>query len=174
MKKPGDVLLITGPAGSGKSTLAQYAASQPGWVFLSEDDYWVTHGWGSGLRTSEQEKVIQREVVEEVISRVTKGDKVALEFILYYPDKPNPLTNYQEALAKRGINVRILALKPSVDEIIKRLEKRGRPNDINDLEARRKDAEHQVSCLEAEYIEAKWIVDPTGIQVEDMFARYIL
>lgn len=173
MKNSVDVLLITGPAGSGKSTLAQYAASRPGWVQLSEDDYWVKHGWGSGLRTSEQEEVIQQEVMKVVISQTKEGNKVALEFILYYPTKPNPLSNYQQGLSELGISVQTVALKPSVDEILRRLKERGRRSDIDNLEAKRKDAEHQVACLEANYIAKDWLVDPTGVPVENLFASII-
>src|SRR5579864_8412497 len=94
-----DVVLITGPAGGGKSTLAAYLAQHDGWVAISEDEYWVRHGW-SGLRSSEQEALIQQEVFSDVMAQVDKGNMVALEFILYYPTPPNPLTNYQRMLAE--------------------------------------------------------------------------
>lgn len=168
MDKRGKVLLITGPAGSGKTTLAEYARKN-GWTVISEDDYWVKKGWGAGLRSSEQEKVIQQEVYENLISKLQNGENVALEFILYYPKKPNPLSNYIDRLIADKFNFKVIALKPSVEEIMKRLKKRGRLEDLNNLEARRKDALNQVACLEANYINPDWIVDPTNLSVEQLF-----
>jgi adenylate kinase family enzyme len=59
MSRLDDVLLITGTVGSGKSTLARHVAERSGWGSMSEDAYWVLHGW-SGIRTEEQERIVLR------------------------------------------------------------------------------------------------------------------
>ena len=76
MPKLGDVVLITGPMGSGKSTLAQYMAQQLGWESVSEDTYWVENGWGTGLRTPEQEEVVQRQVIDHLLTVCRSGRSV--------------------------------------------------------------------------------------------------
>ena len=154
MNRLEDVLLITGPMGSGKSTLARYVAHHLGWECISEDAYWVRHGW-SGTRTEDQERIVQAEVTRDLISAVRAGHHVALEFILY-KEPPNPLTAYQEQLTGNGISFETLVLRPSsVDEIMKRVKERGRPNDLAKLEERRCGAEHQVAVLRSTSISAR-------------------
>ena len=82
------VLLITGPTGSGKSTLAHYVAGQLGWLNISEDEYWVQHGW-RGLRTEAQERRVQQQVADTLLHTLSEGNGVVLEFILY-KRPPNP------------------------------------------------------------------------------------
>jgi adenylate kinase family enzyme len=167
MNKLGEVLLITGPAGSGKSTLAQWISDNLGWENISEDEYWVKEGWGSGLRSAEQEKIIQERVVDDIVSICQLGRSAVLEFILY-KDPPNPLTAYQEALSSKQIAFDVIALKPSIDEILTRIQKRGRPDDLIHLEQKRRDAENQIRYLESPYINADWIIDSTDIPVNDL------
>jgi hypothetical protein len=163
-----DVLLITGPAGSGKSTLARYIADCRGWTCLSEDDYWVQNGWGSGPRTKKQESIIQRHVLRDVETESNAGHGVVLEFILYRLP-PNPLTWYQGALAERGMSCRTIVLAPTVDEILARIGQRGRPNDLVDPMVTRANAEHQVAILTDASVEPDWIVHTSGMTVEDLY-----
>ncbi|HYI60619.1 MAG TPA: AAA family ATPase [Acidimicrobiales bacterium] len=159
-------LLVTGPGGSGKSTLARSVAERLGWAYVSEDEYWVENGWGSGLRSPEHERIVQEQVARDLVAAHDAGRGVALEFILYsFP--PNPLTAYQDVLSGHGIAYETVALKPTVDEVLRRMQQRGRPGDV-DLERRRQDAELQVMILELSDIDPDWIIDPTGRTVEDL------
>jgi adenylate kinase family enzyme len=167
--RPGFVLLITGPGGSGKSTLAQYVAGKLGWRCLSEDEYWVANGWGSGLRTEEQEERIQQQVLRDAFAEVGAGRGVVLEFILYKPPPNNPLTSYQDALSRRQIGFETVVLRPTVGEILARMTRRGRPSDVNRLELRTRDAEHQVAVIGTPFIEPGWVVDSTDMTVDELY-----
>jgi adenylate kinase family enzyme len=161
------VLLITGPGGSGKSTLAGTIARRPGWTSLSEDAYWVDNGWGAGLRSPEHERVVQEQVAEDLLAATDAGRSVALEFILYNRP-PNPLTAYQAVLSEHRIAHQTIALKPAVEEVLRRMEHRGRPRDVHDLERRRRDAEHQLRVLEADEVDPDWLIDPTDRTIDDL------
>jgi adenylate kinase family enzyme len=165
MNKEINTLLITGPTGSGKSTLGQHIAGRNGWVYLSEDDYWAKNGWRDELRGEEQEREIQQQVFGDLLSATKAGKSVVLEFILY-KQSPNPLTAYQERLTEHAIKFGTIALRPSLDTILERVKERGRPNDIDDLERVRREAESQVSILDSEFINPIWIIDPTSATVD--------
>lgn len=167
MNTPGKVLLIVGPAGSGKSTLAQYVSKKLGWKLLEEDSYWVKNGWGSGTRTEEQETLVQAEVTESLIKLCGFGESVVLEFILY-KDPPNPLTNYLKNLEASGIKPVVVALKPTLSEILKRQQERGRMQDIENVEESTKHAKHQLACLEKDYVR-DFTIDTTNLSVEATF-----
>ncbi len=172
MNRLDDVLLITGTIGSGKSTLARYVAERLGWECMSEDAYWVRHGW-SGIRTEEQERIVQAEVTKDLISSVRAGHHVALEFILY-KEPPNPLTAYQEQLAGSGISFETLVLWPSsLDEIMRRVKERGRPDDLAKPEERRFGAERQVAVLQSASVRPAWVVDPTNMTVEAIYNAWL-
>ena len=100
MKRKPHVLLLAGPGGAGKTSTAARIAWHPDWEQVSEDDYWVKikegHPWGE-LRTPEEERIVQDEVVRRVIEFVARKKNVVLEFILY-EDPPHPLLNYRNAL----------------------------------------------------------------------------
>jgi predicted DNA-binding protein (MmcQ/YjbR family) len=89
---------------------------------------------------------VQAQVAAEVLSVIGKGRGVVLELILYKAP-PNPLTAYQDLLADDGIGFATVVLEPTVDEVLERLQRRGRPNDLAALDARRTDAERQVEVL---------------------------
>lgn len=166
----GRVLLITGPAGSGKSTLAQHIAQQQGWIDLSEDSYWLKNGWGSGLRSEEQENKVQKQLLNDLVPLIADGRNVVLEFILYKAP-PNPLTAYQTVLTQRAITFDTIVLSPPTEEILKRLKKRGRPDDIKHLGQRRKDAENQIRILDVEFINPEWVIDPTNMTVNALSSK---
>lgn len=163
----GKVLIIIGPGGSGKSTLATYFAEKLGWELFEEDKYWVKHSW-SGMRSEEQEETIQSEVFEDMLQVLSQGQNIVMDFILY-KDPPNPLTNYSNLFNKNEITYKVVALKPSLEEIGNRMKMRGRENDLNNFEERLKDAEHQRKCLETNYIDPKWVVDSTNMTVEQLY-----
>lgn len=172
--RPGDrvrrrgvsVLLVTGPGGSGKSTLAQAVADRLGWTYVSEDERWVRNGWGSGLRSPDHERIVQEQVGQDVLAAHRAGRGAVLEFILYRPP-PNPLTAYQELLAAHGISGATVVLRPTVEEVLRRMAHRGRPSDA-DLDARRLDAEGQVGILELGFVDPGWVVDPTDRTVDEL------
>lgn len=161
-----NVLLITGPAGSGKSTLARHVADELGWVCISEDDYWVQNGWATYTRTLEQEHKVQQDVFRELTNLHANGNGVVLEFILY-KNPPNPLTEYLQKLQDSSIDHQVVALKPSLEELVNRIRKRGRPEDLGDISSRRTHAEQQLRCLELEYV-ADYVVDATSLSVDEL------
>jgi adenylate kinase family enzyme len=168
MPNLGDVVLVTGPIGSGKSTLVHYMAQQLGWVSVSEDTYWVENGWASGLRTPEQEEVIQRQVIDHLLTICRSGRSVLLEFILY-AEPPNPLSAYQQAFADNSVNCQAIVLKPSVPEILRRIAARGRPVDLQRLPERRHEVQHQVRVLESDAMRSYRVIDTTDLSVEKVY-----
>ena len=144
---PVEAVLVTGPAGSGKSTLAAHLTERlAGWQLFSEDDYWARHGW-SGLRTEEQEAVVQAEVVRDLLTAHRSARGVVVEFILY-KRPPNALSAYRAALDAAGVAHATIVLAPPVEMIMARLRSRGRAGDLADLDGRRGDAQRQLDCLD--------------------------
>ena len=86
MKRKPQVILLAGPGGAGKTSTAARIARHPDWEQVSEDDYWVKikegHPWGE-LRTPEEERIVQDEVVRRIVELVARKKNVVLEFILY-------------------------------------------------------------------------------------------
>ena len=173
MKRKPHVLLLAGPGGAGKTSTAARIAQNQHWEHVSEDDYWVKikegHSWGE-LRTPEEQSAVQEEVVRRVVDLVTRRKNVVLEFILY-EDPPRPLMNYQSALTSRDIPFTTRILRPSADEVLRRMIKRGRPRDA-DMEKRRAQAEHQLRCLLSPVIHDDWVIDTSDIPLEEVYARY--
>ncbi len=172
-KNPKEVLIVIGPTGSGKTSLASYAAKKLGWHHIEEDDYWMKNGWRNQRRTVEHELIVQQQVSELLQKRHEAGEGVVLEFILY-KHPPNPLTAYTEFLDKHSISYRVIALRPRFEEIIKRIEHRGRKADLDDLEDCRQDVKNQIQCLEANNIKPTQIIDSTSMTVSEIFQRHIL
>ena len=167
------MILLAGPGGVGKTSTAARIAQHPDWQYVSEDDYWVKikegHPWGE-LRTPEEERAVQDEVVRRVIELVTRKKNVVLEFILY-EDPPHPLLNYRSALTSRGIPFVTRILRPSADELLRRMKMRGRRRDA-DVEKRRAQAEQQLRCLASPYIQHDWVIDTSDIPLEEVYATH--
>ena len=167
------VILLAGPGGAGKTTTAARIAQHPDWEHLSEDDYWVKikegHPWGE-LRTREEQLLVQDEVVRRLIDLATRKKNVVLEFILY-EDPPHPLLNYQNALRSKGVPFTSRVLRPSVDEVLRRMTIRGRPRDA-DMEKSRAQVEHQIQCLASQHIRGDWAIDTSGVPLEEVYLRY--
>ena len=51
---------------------------------------------------------------------------------------------------------------------MRRMKRRGRENDLKNIEGRRTDVERQLRCLENDEV-SPWVVDSTQIPVEDLF-----
>jgi len=171
-RKP-QVILLAGPGGAGKTSTAARIAQHPDWEHLSEDEYWVRikkgRPWGE-LRTPEEELLVQDEVVRRVIELVARKKNVVLEFILY-EDPPRPLLNYQNALRLREIPSTTRILRPSADEVIRRMTIRGRARDT-DMEKRRAQAEHQIRCLASPHIQDDWVIDTSEVPLEEVYRKY--
>ena len=163
----GRVVLITGPMGTGKSSLAEHLAHQLGWASISEDTIWVQNGWGSGLRSPEQEDIVQRHVVDSILERCWSGRNVVLEFILY-AEPPNPLSAYAQAFAEHSIACDAVVLKASVSETMRRITARGRPGDLLQLAERRSSVEHQLRVVESEALRGRRIIDTSHLSVEQV------
>jgi adenylate kinase family enzyme len=167
------VILIAGPGGAGKTSTAARIAQHPRWDHISEDDYWVRikegRPWGE-LRTPEEQHLVQRDVLERMLTLVGEGRKVVLEFILYEMP-PRPLLAYQDALRSRHIPFETRLLRPQIDEVLRRMQARGRPRDA-DLEKRRSEISHQLSCLEPPHVEVAWLLDTTDTSLEDVYQTH--
>jgi adenylate kinase family enzyme len=173
MEHPVQVVLLAGPAGSGKTSLGARIAATPGWTHLSEDDYWVRikEGHPAGaLRTPEEQAIVQAEVIRDLLSTLIAGNKVVLEFILY-EDPPRPLLAYQKALSEREIPFMTSVLRPTLDELLVRIRKRGR-DDERDIMSLRSNAEHQIACIASPLIRSHWLIDPTGDTLEETYAKH--
>jgi predicted kinase len=164
------VILIAGPAGAGKSTVAACAGQEPGWVHVSEDEAWSRLKPRAGHRTPEQQDIIHAQVARVVEALVAGGYRVVLEFILF-EDPPRPLLYYQEALTRAGIAFTTRVLRPDVDELMRRIEQRGRPNDRGRSHLRT-NAEHQWRILGSSHIDPATIIDSTDLTAEEVFERY--
>lgn len=169
----GKVILIAGPAGVGKTTTAQRIARNAGWVLISEDEAWVTIKAGHPAeepRTREEEAIVQAQTLAQIVGEVAAGSNVVLEFILYR-NPPLPVIFYREELLARGIEVITRLLKASDDEIWKRKQRRGYEWDSDEAQ-QRAFARQQLACLNADYIEEKWILDSTGVSAEAFYQRH--
>jgi adenylate kinase family enzyme len=167
------VILLAGPAGSGKTTTASRIADHPDWVHLSEDDHWVKIKEGrpaDELRTADEEKIVQSEVLRRVIATLADHKKVVLEFILY-EDPPHPLLSYQKALTVADIPFTTKILRPNVEEILRRIKIRGRDTE-SDIAQLRADAAHQVQCLGSSHIQSDWVIDTTDIPLEEVYEKH--
>jgi predicted kinase len=165
------VILITGPAGSGKTTLAERIARNPNWVHVSEDAYWIEIKKGhrpGELRTQEEQRVVQPAVVHDVQSLLATGHQVVLEFILY-EDPPLPLIYYHEHLGRPGVDILVRALRPTTAVLARRKSSRGRAG-ASEHEDRH--IQRQLACLDASFVRTEWIVDNSGLSVEQTYDDY--
>jgi len=167
------VILLAGPAGSGKTSTAARIARHPEWVHVSEDEYWVKIKEGRPpheRRTPEEHDIVQQRVAERVAEIVSSNKNVVLEFILY-EDPPRPLVCYQEALGARDVPVITRILRPTVEEILRRIQVRQRRSD-DDLHRLRVHAENQVRVLASPHIQPDWVIDTTDLTLEEVYARH--
>jgi len=113
-----------------------------------------------------------------VQSELRKGQSVVLEFIVY-DNPPQPIIFYRDELAKLNeqakpkLSLHIRVLRPSLEEILAR--QAGRANDHDrelPLAVRKANAEQQLFCLNSEFIQPDWIVDSSGLPVEEVFASH--
>jgi adenylate kinase family enzyme len=167
------VILIAGPGGAGKTSTANRIAQHPLWEHISEDVYWgkIKDGkpWGE-LRTPNEQQIVQNQVLERMLSLLGEGRKVVLEFILY-ETPPRPLLNYQSALRSRLIPFETRLLRPHIDEVLRRMQSRGRPRDA-DLDRRRREIAHQLRCLKTPHVEADWVLDTSDMSLEEVYEKH--
>jgi predicted kinase len=167
------VILIAGPGGVGKTSIAARIAQHPGWEHVSEDDYWVALKAGrppGELRTLAEEHAVQAQVLDRVEALVRDGKSVALEFILY-KDPPEPVLNYQRALAAAAVPFETRLLRADADEVLRRMVERGRAGDA-DAEARRSQVAHQLQCLTSRHVDPDWVIDTSGVPLDEVFTRH--
>jgi adenylate kinase family enzyme len=168
-----NVILIAGPAGAGKTTIAKRIGNGPGWVALSEDEFWdrlprEPHTF----RTDVEKAIVQGMVADAAIELLERGERVAIEFIVY-EDPPQPIQFYATILAEAGYQVAVRVLRPSVAALLDRQAKRGNSHDTEvSVDIRRGFAEQQVRCLNSQAIDAKWVIDASELSVDELYAMH--
>ena len=69
--------------------------------------------------------------------------------------------------------VAIKVLRPSLQDILARQQLRASAHDRERSLAHRKaNAEHQLSCVSSDFIQPDWVVDSSGLSVEEVYARH--
>jgi adenylate kinase family enzyme len=168
-----NVILIAGPAGAGKTTMAKRIGNEPGWVALSEDEFWnrlprEPHTF----RTDVEKAIVQGMVADAAIELLERGERVAIEFIVY-EDPPQPIQFYATILAEAGYQVAVRVLRPSVAALLDRQAKRGNSHDTEvSVDIRRGFAEQQVRCLNSQAIDVTWVIDASELNVDELYAMH--
>lgn len=168
-----NVILIAGPAGAGKTTMAKRIGNEPGWVALSEDEFWnrlprEPHTF----RTDAEKAIVQGMVVTAAIEHLERGQRVAIEFIVY-EDPPQPIQFYATVLADAGYQVAVRVLRPTVDVLLERQAKRGNAHDTEvSVDVRRGFADQQVRCLHSPAIDPTWVIDSSELSSDDVFQKH--
>ena len=85
--------------------MAKRIGNEPGWVALSEDEFWnrlprEPHTF----RTDVEKAIVQGMVADAAIEHLERGERVAIEFIVY-EDPPQPIQFYASILAVAGYKV---------------------------------------------------------------------
>lgn len=166
----GKVILITGPGGAGKTTLSNLIGARAGFHVISEDMLWVEikRGRPEGeARTEEEERVVQKQVIDDARAKLLKGTGVVIEFVLYC-DPPRPLLAYLNALQPIAPTL-VLALNPTVSALMHRKELRGRDFE-RDLARETANAVHQRNCISGKSIRAEWLIDNSLFSAEQVYA----
>jgi adenylate kinase family enzyme len=167
------VLLIAGPAGAGKTSMATLIGSKPGWVALSEDEFWGRLPRDPHLlRTDAEKAVIQTQVVTDTRVHLAHGLRVVIEFIIY-EDPPQPIRFYADTLTNDGYAVAVRVLRPTLETLMQRQAQRGNDHDtVLSVEMRRNNAEHQLRCLHSQAIAPTWVVDASHQSIADSYATH--
>ena len=167
------IILIAGPAGAGKTTMATLISTKPGWVALSEDEFWGRLPRDPHLpRTDAEKALIQAQVVAEARAQLAAGMRVVIEFIIY-EDPPQPIIFYADELSKDGHTVAVRVLRPTVEVLMQRQAHRGNAHDTQlSVEVRRRNAAHQLRCLHSSAIDLTWVVDASHLSLDDLYATH--
>lgn len=169
------VLLIAGPAGAGKTSMGRRVAESSDWYHLPEDRVWDQLPRQPHIpRTDEEKAIVQARALGYIEAQLKDGKSVVVDFIVY-EDPPQPIIFYREALSQLGVPVHIKVLRPSVDELIRRQALRANAHDTEVAESdRRKYAQNEVRYLSSMHIDPSWVVDPTGLSIEDVYKQAFL
>lgn len=169
------VLLIAGPAGAGKTSMATLIGSKPGWVVLSEDEFWGRLPRAPHLlRTDAEKAVIQAQVVAEARAHLAQGKRVVIEFIIY-EDPPQPIIFYVDTLTHDGYTVAVRVLRPTLETLMQRQAHRGNAHDTElSVEMRRLNAIHQLRCLHSSAIDSTWVVDTSHLSIDASYATHFV
>jgi hypothetical protein len=167
------VLLIAGPAGAGKTTMGAMIGRVDGWSHLSEDSVWnELPREPHTARTEEEKAVVQQLTLGYVLSELHKGKSVVLEFIVY-DNPPQPIIFYSGELEKVKVPVQVKVLRPSLQDILARQELRANVHDRESpLATRTANAEYQLFCLSSEFIQPDWIIDSSGLSIEQVYEKH--
>jgi hypothetical protein len=152
--------------------MGRRVAEVAGWYHLPEDRVWdELPRQPHTARTDAEKAIVQERALEYIKAQLRQGKSVVLDFIVY-EDPPQPILFYQSRLSELGVQVQVKVLRPSVDELILRQSIRANAHDTEVAEAdRRRFAENEVRCLSSTHIDKSWIVDSTGMMLEDVYQR---
>ena len=164
------VILIAGPAGSGKTSLAKRVAEVQGWVHISEDRVWdeLKYPPHMGRSSDDKENKVQPRALEHIKAALRQGKSVVFEFIVY-ETPPQPILRYQTELRALGVPFVMKVLRPTVEQILDRKAARG---DEGSIDHQRANAELQVNSLSSNFIDPSWVIDSTGLSLEDTYRRH--
>jgi hypothetical protein len=110
---------------------------------------------------------VQHQVWEDLCVLTDAGRNVVLEFIVYR-EPPNSLTAYEERLRAQAATFATIGLLPSVDEIMRRMRRRGRSSDLDCIDERRSHAERQRQSLRVQPIASHAVIDPAQFEIDDL------
>ena len=172
-------ILIFGPAGSGKTSTVKRIAENEGWTYISEDEYWNEIKKGKApeesLRTHEEQKIIWKQVLEDILHEFSNGNNVALEFLVY-EDPPRPLIFYKKHLLEMGVEVYVKILKPSYEVMLNRRRQRNLAHDklfFKNRENGEKNRDYlQYEVLSSDFIDKNWIIEDKGSSIETIYKKH--
>ena len=115
------ILLLNGTCGSGKSSTAEELVKSHGFVAIDGDNVLRVVEHKLGVRRIDFDS---QEVFEEISTQIdiisAIGDKIVLTFVVL----PKDLQDYKNLFESKGMNYRIILLKPSYEVAVKRTQTR--------------------------------------------------
>ena len=129
------MILFFGPAGAGKSVQGQFLAARQGWRWLSAGQLLRDTRDGEVLKSQHEGKLVDSEkvnqIIAEALNRASNIDKVILDG---YPRKLEQAKWLVDSRPQHSRSIGlIVVLEVPRDELMKRLELRGRIDDTPEV-----------------------------------------
>lgn len=153
--------------------MAALIGTKPGWIALSEDEFWGRLPRDPHLlRTDAEKALIQAQVIAAARAQLAAGMRVVIEFIIY-EDPPQPIHRYADTLTNDGYTVAVRVLRPTIETLMQRQAQRGNAHDTQlSAEVRRRNAEHQLRCVHSAAIAPAWVVDTSHLSRDASYATH--